>query len=311
MKAAVRAVVAASGVCEQVRRTLADADAVIKGDKSPVTVADFASQAVVAAALAETGLPMVAEEDAAELRVANAVVKTRVLEAVRDVHDQAGEDQVFTWIDAGAADPFEYDRYWVLDPIDGTKGFLRGGQYAVALALVVRGQVTLGVLGCPQWQNGKIFAAARNGDPWTAAMDSADKRTPLAVTDGDSLRIVESVESGHSDHDASSIVAKSLGITAEPARMDSQAKYAAVACGDADIYLRLPTRPGYQEKVWDHAAGLVIIEEAGGRVTDVDGRRLDFSLGRTLAGNRGVIATSDAPGLHDRVIKAVAEALRA
>ena len=55
-------------------------------------------------------------------------------------------------------------RYWTLDPIDGTKGFLRGDQYAVALGLIDDGEVILGVLGCPNLPNsdgsrGAIFSA--------------------------------------------------------------------------------------------------------------------------------------------------------
>jgi 3'(2'), 5'-bisphosphate nucleotidase len=85
--------------------------------------------------------------------------------------------------------------------------------------------------------------------------------------------------------------------------MDSQAKYAAVARGDAHVYLRLPTRADYQEKIWDHAAGFLVVEEAGGRVSDITGKPLDFSLGATLASNRGVVATSG--GIHNEVIKAI------
>jgi 3'(2'), 5'-bisphosphate nucleotidase len=85
--------------------------------------------------------------------------------------------------------------------------------------------------------------------------------------------------------------------------MDSQAKYAALARGDAEIYLRLPTRPGYVEKIWDHAAGFLVIEEAGGRVTDIEGKRLDFTCGSRLERNRGVIATNGL--LHQRVLEAV------
>ena len=60
-----------------------------------------------------------------------------------------------------------------------------------------------------------------------------------------------------------------LGINAPPVRIDSQAKYALVARGEADIYLRLPTRADYREKIWDHAAGALIVAEAGGVVTDI------------------------------------------
>ena len=83
-------------------------------------------------------------------------------------------------------------------------------------------------------------------------------------------RYAESVEAAHSDQSASVRIGRLLGISAEPLRLDSQTKYAVVARGDASIYLRLP-RGGYQENVWDHAAGFLIVTEAGGRVSDVRG----------------------------------------
>jgi 3'(2'), 5'-bisphosphate nucleotidase len=88
-------------------------------------------------------------------------------------------------------------------------------------------------------------------------------------------------------------------------RVDSQAKYAIVAQGEASIYLRLPTRRDYREKIWDHAAGSIMVEEAGGRVSDVTGRPLDFSRGRRLEDNRGVVATNGP--IHDAVIRVVGE----
>jgi 3'(2'), 5'-bisphosphate nucleotidase len=119
--------------------------------------------------------------------------------------------------------------------------------------------------------------------------------------------VCESVESGHSDHDQSAAIVRRLGITAEPYRIDSQCKYAAVGRGDASIYLRLPTRPGYREKVWDHAAGKFVVECAGGVVTDVDGAPLDFGHGRRLEHNRGVVATDGR--FHAEVLAAVAAVL--
>ena len=94
-----------------------------------------------------------------------------------------------------------------------------------------------------------------------------------------------------------------LGIISAPLRMDSQAKYAVVARGEADIYLRLPTRTDYREKIWDHAAGSLIVAEAGGTVTDIHGRALEFHHGRELIGNRGVIVSNGR--LHTQVIRAI------
>lgn len=117
------------------------------------------------------------------------------------------------------------------------------------------------------------------------------------------VRLCESVESGHSAHDRSAAIASSLGITKQPVRIDSQAKYAVVARGEADVYLRLPTKKDYREKIWDHAGGALVVEEAGGRVTDIDGKPLDFTLGRELSANRGIVVTNGR--LHDDVLRAI------
>ncbi len=90
--------------------------------------------------------------------------------------------------------------------------------------------------------------------------------------------------------------------------MDSQAKYASLSRGDGDVYLRLPVGDGsYQEKIWDHAAGSLLVEEAGGRVSDIRGKDLNFGVGRTLRENKGVVASRKE--LHDQVIDAVRKAL--
>jgi 3'(2'), 5'-bisphosphate nucleotidase len=90
----------------------------------------------------------------------------------------------------------------------------------------------------------------------------------------------------------------------QPLRVYSMAKYAAVARGDAEIFMKF-ARAGYKEKIWDHAAGVLIVQEAGGVVTDAGGRPLDFSKGRRLEGlDRGIIACSGKK-LHSKIIEAV------
>jgi 3'(2'), 5'-bisphosphate nucleotidase len=66
------------------------------------------------------------------------------------------------------------------------------------------------------------------------------------------------------------------------------------------VRLISPRRPDYREKIWDQAAGSIVITEAGGRITDLDGQPLDFSQGRTLAANRGILATNG--HLHDALL---------
>ncbi len=316
LSAGIEAVRAAARVCRAVAQRLVTADTHEKKDQSPVTVADFASQAVVCQRLerAFPGDPVVGEEDASELRGAASALRATVQRAVApEVGGDPGAAPVLSWIDRGRA-PADGRRYWTLDPIDGTKGFLRGEQYAVALALIEEGEVVVGLLGCPNLPSdggapGALFAAVRGeGARRLALWDAADvegRRIEVAHPRSPAeARFCESVESAHSDQDHSAKIAALLGIRAEPYRIDSQCKYAAVAEGDASIYLRLPTKKDYREKVWDHAAGKLVVEEAGGRVTDVSGAELAFRHGRTLAANRGVVATCGG-AIHERVIAAI------
>jgi 3'(2'), 5'-bisphosphate nucleotidase len=116
---------------------------------------------------------------------------------------------------------------------------------------------------------------------------------------------VESIE--HGDQSQQMAVAQAIGMTQPAIQMDSQAKYAAVAAGEAALYLRLPSpkTPNYHEKIWDHAAGVLIVEEAGGRVTDMDGKPLDFSQSDRLTSNRGIIVSNGV--IHDQVLKVLQE----
>ena len=283
-----------------------------KDDRSPVTIADYASQALVARLLAEAfpNDPLVAEEDASGLRPSDhgedrqADFLERVTHYVSDLAPGATPQAVCAWIDRGAAAPAQ--RFWTLDPIDGTKGFLRGDQYAVALALVVDGQVQLGALGCPNLSDafrpdphgpGSLLIAARGQGAWVTWLEGNGDFEPLHVskrTDASLARLLRSFESGHTDVDRIADFSTALGLQVKPVNMDSQAKYAVLASGKADLLLRLlsPARPDYREVIWDQAPGALILEEAGGKITDLDGKPLDFAAGRTLANNRGVLASN-------------------
>lgn len=320
MTAAIASVRAAMRVCERVRQTLVTAETVSKKDRSPVTVADFAAQAVVSALLQEATpeIPLIGEEDAAMLREeSNGALCERVLEFARGELPQLDTTALLAAIDRGCASGGARGTFWTLDPIDGTSGYIRGDQYAVALGLIVDGVVQAGVLGCPalgakvggDQGGGSIYYATRGGGAFMSLEqgEGAQVSAVSVIADPAEARFCESVESGHTRHDAAAAIVASLGSLGTPVRLDSQCKYAVVARGEADVYLRLPTRPGYEERIWDHAGGMLIVEESGGRVTDVTGRPLDFSQGRTLSANRGVVATNGL--LHEAVLAAVAEAL--
>lgn len=313
----INAVIAATTLCQNVRARLNPGATREKEDKSPVTVADFGAQALVLSALHKDfpGMPAVGEEDASDLQgEQNRELLERVCSEVQLVNSALSAPAILSAIDSGNYAGGPKGRHWTLDPIDGTKGFLRNDQYAVALALIEEGDVVFGVLGCPhlpvEWQHpegerGCLFVAEKGQGCQQLNMQGATLKSVNVdkVVDFADASFCESVESGHSKHDWAEGVARELGISAEPVRMDSQCKYAAIAGGDASIYLRLPTRAGYEEKIWDHAAGAICVTEAGGKVTDIDGQPLDFSQGATLKNNSGVIATNGK--FHDAVVAAV------
>lgn len=292
--------------------------ALTKGDRSPVTVADFASQALISKLLAESfpDDPLVGEEDARCLQTAGEnQTLDQVTGFVGNFTTQATPERVCAWIERGGAEPAQ--RFWTLDPIDGTKGFLRGDQYVVALALIIDGQVQVGVLGCPDLRDGylvdrsgpgSLVIAVRGSGTWVTALEGEEKYIGLHVSsqaDVVQARILRSFESGHTNISQVDLFVQALGVQAAPVRMDSQAKYAVQAAGAGELYLRLlsSSQPNYREKIWDQAAGSLLIEEAGGRVTDLDGKPLDFTAGRELVHNRGILA-SNGP-LHAGALQAL------
>lgn len=317
---ALAAVFEAAKLCQMVRVEMVGAESLEKGDRSPVTVADFGSQALVCHILTRA-FPqdaVVAEEDSTELqKPENGSRLAQVTHYVQRFQPGVSPKAVCDWIDTGNGQVGE--RYWTLDPIDGTKGFLRNDQYAVALALVEEGQVKVAGLACPalpknldnpEHDPGVVFVAVRGEGAQMAPLDStAFQSIRVWQPSGAArLRFVESVESSHGHHDLQRTVAQAVGITQPSLRMDSQAKYGAVARGDAALYLRLPSprSPDYREKIWDHAAGSLIVEEAGGRVTDMYDQPLDFASSYKMWNNQGVVVSNAA--FHAAAIEALSRA---
>jgi 3'(2'), 5'-bisphosphate nucleotidase / inositol polyphosphate 1-phosphatase len=307
---------------------------------------------------------MVAEEDAADLRVPGpgAAMADRITALVNAVLAEEAENSlpgsdppastgppapppplstadVLALIDAGASPGGPSGAHWVLDPIDGTRGFVGRRQYAVCLARLAAGRAVLGVLGCPNLPRSAALVEA-DGQAGGAGKDRGDVGVlfwaadgcgsyaePLAVGEsgggsGDGsggsgavrlsvsnpapgspgVRFMESFEARHSDFSLAARLAAALGVTTPALRLDSQAKYGALARGDAAINLRFPPA-GYREKIWDHAAGAVVAAEAGAVVSDAAGAPLDFSKGRWLDLHRGIVTAP--PALHAALVEAL------
>jgi len=281
-----------------------------KKDRSPVTTADFAIQALAGRLLHEAfpGDVLVAEESAAMLKDGKAPASLEeVNKVLTRIWPDATPEKIFHWVDYGTGVPG--DRFWTLDPIDGTKGFIRGDQYATALALVIQGRAEFGILTCPKLkleagkatavkkEGGSLLVAGRGRGAWLTCLTNGREFSRLAVSAAAEPReatLVRSYEDSHTNTGQLNRLIRVLGIESEPVRMDSQAKYALVAAGVADLLLRFRSanREYDAAKIWDHAAGALIVEEAGGCVTDLHGKPLDFSAGRTLARNEGLLASN-------------------
>ncbi|KAA0056949.1 PAP-specific phosphatase HAL2-like [Cucumis melo var. makuwa] len=362
LKVAVAAVQMACFLCQRVQSNLLTSNAQIqaKDDNSPVTVADWSVQAIISWILSKSfgskNVSIVAEEDVQTLskpgadRLLKVVVET-VNECLCEAYRFGLEgpectlctSEVLEAISRCNSSGGSTGRFWTLDPVDGTLGFIRGDQYAVALALIEDGEVVLGVLGCPNypmrkewlcyhpryhsiisklspttsesWDKGcVIYAQKGSGEAWMQPLIHVNKKLvwpnsaiPIQVSSIDDPALAtfcEPVEKANSSHSFTAGLAHSVGLRNQPLRVYSMVKYAAIARGDAEIFMKF-ARAGYKEKIWDHAAGVVIIQEAGGVVTDARGCPLNFSKGMYLEGlDRGVIACAGA-NLHDKIIRAV------
>ncbi|KAK8941579.1 PAP-specific phosphatase HAL2-like [Platanthera guangdongensis] len=332
-----------------------------KDDDSPVTVADWGVQATVSWVLSQCfgseNVSIVAEEDTQALsrKDASGLLES-VVKAVNgclvEAHQYGlkapqkplGSTDVLEAIGRCTSNGGPKGRFWVLDPVDGTLGFVRGDQYAIALALIEDGEVVLGVLGCPNypmkkrwlnfhqryyrlmsklsppvagsWHKGCVMYAMKGSrEAWMQPLVEDHSKLGLnnvsarpikvsSVDDPAFATFCEPVEKSNSRHSFTAGLAQSVGLRKQPLRVYSMVKYAAIACGDAEIFMKF-AKAGYKEKIWDHAAGVIIIHEAGGVVTDAGGKPLDFTRGIYLEGlDRGIIACSGSL-LHDKIIRAV------
>ena len=300
-------------LAESVRKKFQSAS-VSKADKSPVTIGDYAIQALIGAFLQKQFSKdiLIGEERASSLRESShGALLGDIRDSLKDFLGQvATDEQILSWVGEGGLPAG--NRAWVLDPIDGTKGFIRGGQYAVSLALLENGVVTLGILGCPKLQDdqfpepGILAWAVRGQGAWHSDLSENAKKIPLKVSDCNSLgeaRMVCSEDESHTDLPRILKVLEAAGNQKKPFEMSSLAKIVVLANGRTDFLLRLPSpkSPDYREWIWDQAAGSLILEEAGGMITDMTGKALNFHKGLRLFDNIGIVASNKK--VHTELLK--------
>jgi 3'(2'), 5'-bisphosphate nucleotidase len=222
--------------------------AVTKADGSPVTEADAAAEAVILDYLKPTGIPVLGEESVA----------------------------------AGVI-PVLGDRYFVVDPLDGTKEFIkRNGEFTVNIALVEHGVPVMGVVLAPA--TGETFVGDARGAYFCSTLSGiAAERRAISVASVTPLKIVASRSHGHA---ALATLCETLEIESDVS-VGSSLKFCLLARGDAQLYPRFtPTCE------WDTAAGQAVLEAAGGAVVTLDGARLAYGKGDLAFLNPYFVAAS-------------------
>lgn len=302
INAALPAVAAACGLCVAAGET-ATAKAWEKDDGSPVTAADYAAQFVLTKAIREV-FPqdeILAEETPRSLSGERG---EEMLANILRLLPETGKSEFLETLGEGGGDA-NAGRFWTVDPIDGTAGFISGGQFAVAAALVEDGVPAVGLLGCPGLGI-ILFASRENGLYRTRTDGSGAERMGIPKPRKEKTVLCETARGSRGTYLQSEKIRDGLPRRTETVRMDSQCKYALLAGGEADVFVRVPNAGGRKESVWDHAAGAAIVSGVGGKVSDFDGEALDFSHGKTLRRNRGIVAAGRE--IHGEVISAILKA---
>ncbi|KAI1486118.1 hypothetical protein F5X96DRAFT_656623 [Biscogniauxia mediterranea] len=353
IRVAIGAVQAAARISQAVI-SADDKGVVEKDDLSPVTVADFAIQALLTSTI-HAAFPddrFVGEESAAALR-ANPALLSRVWSLLQE-HASSSSCQIpaspeqmcemIDWCGSGVPDAGAGRRVWVFDPIDGTKTFVQRRAYAINVALLEErsGRQLLGVVGCPTLPvdvaapatddtrdptgRGLVAFAARGHGAYVRPLlvgaaegEGDDDEVPVrrieahaagAELTAADLRaascyhIVDSgVDAAHGE------VHARLGIADPGCDFLSWAlRWVSLGLGLANVLVWVYRERRRAGKVWDHAGAMLLFEEAGGKITDVDGRDIDLAVGRVMTANYGFVAAPRA--LHATVLKTVHEVLR-
>lgn len=315
MEAIRSAIRQAAQLCQLVQEQyLVASDKTAGGHKEPVTIADYGSQAIICRALQRhcPGDAVIAEESGAQfLQLVNAEQREQVRRLIAQaLHEDVSEADLVSWLDFGAGRPAR--RTWVVDPIDGTKGFIAKRHYAIACGLLVDGRVAEGIVAAPGYAGGAgALFFTEDGAAWREALGGGMREAIQVSRRSDPCEFVaaQSYARAHASKSRMSRAREYAGLGgARILELDSMEKYALVACGDADLYLRLP-RAGseYAHKIWDHAAGVALAQAAGGMATGLCGEALDFSLGEAMP-NAGMVISNGQ--LHERVVQAVGKAMR-
>ncbi|KAG8162280.1 hypothetical protein KVR01_008045 [Diaporthe batatas] len=320
-----------------------DLGVVSKDDLSPVTIADFAIQALLTSTLHAhfPGDKFVGEESAAQLR-ANPALLDRVQAALQHIQSQVQDEpaslvrfpsspeEMCTMIDwCGTGTPDVGGRVWVFDPIDGTENFVKNLVYAINIGLLEDGRQVLSAIGCPNLSmdvkspasdssldpsgEGSIVFAVRGHGAFIRKLpglyqSASIRRLPRHAEQASDLRSVTCLNTSGvpAVHESA---ARELGIEYPGSTLLPWVlRYVLLALDVGNTTFWAYKSRSRLAKVWDHAGAMLVFEEVGGKITDVDGKDIIWTAGRQMVSNYGIVAAPS--NLHGRVLAALRGALK-
>ncbi|MEG0036708.1 MAG: inositol monophosphatase family protein [Victivallaceae bacterium] len=276
-----------------------------KKDGSYVTSVDYAIQFLIKSYLRQRGdfRPVIGEENLLELEKHCDSLIEEIREIIFDLDKN-------TFLRIMEPDPIidKYDAFWTIDPIDGTFGFLKHKSFSVALALIENGYPTVGVLGCPSFKQDEkyiIYSASAQTQSlmYTLRQDGTCHKKTLSTEAGSDeffYYCEPPMASLNQRHSETRRLLSKIHENLIPLRLDGQSKYALVAENMASVFIRLPAVSS-PCKIWDHAAGSLILERSGGIITDSEGQKLNFQKPPNLL-NKPIILGSLNSELHEKIL---------
>jgi 3'(2'), 5'-bisphosphate nucleotidase len=219
------------------------------------------------------------------------------------VTELAGEfpdDGILAEESTDTEDRLTKDRVWLIDPMDGTKNFVqRDGDFAVQIGLIRKDEPMVGVVYQPV--RDVLYRAVQGQGAWKEAANNSSERLTVSERTDPAEMVLASSRSHRSPR--MERVVDSFGFRHETRRGSVGVKIGLIAEREADLYLHLSP----STKQWDTCAPEIILTEAGGRLTDLFGQRLQYNHPR-IDNRNGVVATNGVA--HDLVIENLKPLLR-
>lgn len=268
-----------------------------KQNQSPVTLADFASQIYIISKL-QAKFPedqIIAEEED------SAFIDKRAEHAIEECFKGLKFKEIDNFKETLKYRSKNADRQWTVDPIDGTKGFLKNLSYAIGIGFMVDSKPKISAIAAPNYSmKGLAIFVAEKGKGAKASYGDGEL-SPVKVSRQTIIKNAGMCHSLHHDQPWTLKFAELAGITKKNP-MDGMGKFCLIADGSFDIYIR-PERNIANS--WDYMPGDLVVREAGGVVTDLNGKPLKYEKSHCILSTPGIIASNGI--LHQKILKIINE----